>query len=170
MIETYNAEFKEVDWLVEWAGVYITHTSWKDSWTFSASSKQAFVPAISKANRRIDSGAGDRAKGYSLGSLFRRLRGGLMRMGGKDVVVVVVVVTTVVWVAGAYFSCPSVVKGSTIGFCALLEFGLRSEAEGAVVEVMTHNCEIRTREVRKKGTGQAWRPSLCGSRTGSDQA
>jgi hypothetical protein len=63
---------------------------------FSASSKQAFTPAISKKNRRIASGAGDLAKGYSLGSLSLRLSGGLMSMGGKDVVVVVVVVTTVV--------------------------------------------------------------------------
>ena len=53
-----------------------------------------------------------------------------MTIGGNAVVVVVVVVTTVVWVAGAYDSCPRVVKGSTPVLWTLLELGLRSEGEG----------------------------------------
>lgn len=82
------------------------HTSCAFSTTSFASSKQACVSPAEKKNRRIDSGAGAWARGYSLESLSLRLRGAFMKMGGYDVVVVVVVVTTVVCVAGAIDSCP----------------------------------------------------------------
>lgn len=56
-------------------------------------------------------GVGARARGYCLGSLVDRWRGGLKRSGGSETVVVVVVVTTVCWVAGAKERCPRVEYG-----------------------------------------------------------
>lgn len=52
--------------------------------------------------------------------------------GGKDVVVVVVVVTTVVWVVGAYESCPRAAKGSSTWVWTVFETSWWAGMAGAV--------------------------------------
>lgn len=74
----------------------------------------------------MECGVGEKARGYCLGSLAARSRGGLISKGGRETVVVVVVVTTVCWVAGANDRWPRVEYGGAvevIGFCRVPLWG-----------------------------------------------